>query len=328
MSAVVERILSYILGAIAGITIGFISVSLHGAPGSQNLSSSILGFWMLPENIDFFVTVLTGCTLLGLLATFGLRTHQKVEVLRAEANSYNEAVTILSHQLRTTLTVANWGIEITLKNYDQHLTETDKEMLNSVSKEIQTIVMQSVNLLDIATVESGKMTLALVSTTLGALQTIAHETMTKFKSTAEKKKVVLNETIKLDPEVKLLADPLRIRFIIENLTENALNYTPEGNTVDVSITNDTNYLHIVVKDTGIGIPMPEWPKIFGRFYRATNARNLISTGTGVGLYLSKEYVGLHHGTIRFETRENMGTTFYVSIPIKDTAHPEEFFEKI
>ncbi len=85
---------------------------------------------------------------------------------------------------------------------------------------------------------------------------------------------------------------------------------------------------ISVSDTGIGIPESEQEKIFGEFYRASNARVKLSSGSGIGLYTCAQYVQAHRGTIRFESKENVGTTFFITIPLKTIADVNEFLNKI
>ena len=82
-----------------------------------------------------------------------------------------------------------------------------------------------------------------------------------------------------------------------------------------------------MSDTGIGIPDSEKEKIFTKFYRAQNAKKKLSNGTGIGLYLCKEYSEAHQGSVRFESTENQGAAFFVTIPLKSTAKLNEFFVK-
>ena len=117
--------------------------------------------------------------------------------------------------------------------------------------------------------------------------------------------------------------------IDNNLLENAIQYTiNEKKLVEVNIDNTAKNLNIKVADTGIGIPKGEQKKIFDEFYRASNARVKLQTGSGIGLYACAQYVKAHKGTIKFDSKENEGTTFYITIPLKTEVNINEFMEKI
>lgn len=114
------------------------------------------------------------------------------------------------------------------------------------------------------------------------------------------------------PVAKL--DKRYTNMTIENLLSNAIKYTPESGTVNFVVELQGNNMLVSVKDTGIGIPKAEQKKIFGRMYRATNARNAID-GNGFGLYVAKGAVEAQGGSIWFESEEGKGTTFYVELPL-------------
>ena len=84
----------------------------------------------------------------------------------------------------------------------------------------------------------------------------------------------------------------------------------------IKLKKDKQYVTFIVKDTGIGVPKSEQPQLFGRFFRATNARQRRPDGTGVGLFLAKKVVLLHGGQIIFESEEGKGSTFGFRLPIK------------
>jgi PAS domain S-box-containing protein len=105
--------------------------------------------------------------------------------------------------------------------------------------------------------------------------------------------------------------------ISNNLISNALKYSKEGSEIIIHSAIDNNVLKLSVKDLGIGIPEKEQKNIFGLFYRAANAINF--KGTGLGLHIVEKNIKLLNGTIKFKSRENIGTEFTVELPI-ETAH--------
>ena len=114
---------------------------------------------------------------------------------------------------------------------------------------------------------------------------------------------------------KVFVDKEKIKISIENLVENAINYTPKNGTVTLALSKDTNNnILISVKDTGIGIPKDQQERIFTKFFRSGNALRVQTEGSGMGLFVSKNIVESHKGKIWFESAEGQGTTFFILLP--------------
>lgn len=109
------------------------------------------------------------------------------------------------------------------------------------------------------------------------------------------------------------AERIKLRFVIQNLIENALKYSTKGSKVFIHIDEAAPTLTLSVKDTGIGIPETERAHVFEKYFRATNAKQKESLGTGLGLYISKRLIEGYHGTLTYES-DTRGTTFYLSLP--------------
>ena len=119
-------------------------------------------------------------------------------------------------------------------------------------------------------------------------------------------------------DLKMKVDSKHICYVLENLLSNAIKYGYEGSTVTVDWREIEDRVRILITNKGIGIPEEEQDKVFQRFYRAQNAANVETTGTGLGLSISQRIVEGHGGEIWFETERKEETTFYVSLPIKQT----------
>jgi signal transduction histidine kinase len=102
--------------------------------------------------------------------------------------------------------------------------------------------------------------------------------------------------------------------VINNLVQNAIKYTPEGGTVDLQAFSDDKDFRVIVIDSGFGIPEEDIPHIFEEFYRASNIKNTIKDGTGLGLSLVKAIVDRHIGTIQVESTVGRGSRFTVNLP--------------
>jgi signal transduction histidine kinase len=114
-------------------------------------------------------------------------------------------------------------------------------------------------------------------------------------------------------------DAMRLEQVLENLVQNAIKYSPSGGRIQVRIEPQSDTAKLCVSDEGIGIPQTAIPQVFDRFYRAPNVDPQRITGMGIGLYVVKEIVTLHGGTVGVESGEGKGTTFTVTLPL-DVEH--------
>lgn len=105
-----------------------------------------------------------------------------------------------------------------------------------------------------------------------------------------------------------------IQELIANLLANSVKYTPRNGKIDINVIDKGNSILIEIKDTGIGIPKDDLPKVFDEFYRATNAKEIEKDGTGLGLSIAKQVVERHSGKIWVESEEGKRTTFFITLP--------------
>src|SRR6202044_392895 len=103
--------------------------------------------------------------------------------------------------------------------------------------------------------------------------------------------------------------------VLQNLLDNAVQYTPDGGRIEVSASSDAGEVIITVSDTGIGIPQAEQERIFERFYRVDAARSREAGGTGLGLSIAKHIVEAHGGRLSVESATGQGSKFSFSIPL-------------
>jgi signal transduction histidine kinase len=190
-------------------------------------------------------------------------------------------------------------------------------MLEDLIESIRVTVMHSVNLLDMSLADLGKLSIHLDTVDLESVHKSLEEIIQKYSYGAKEKGIIMTSDIQLDESRFIDADMMRLRIVIENILENSIHYMRrEIKNLEISIKNTETDLSIVISDTGIGIPKTEQVYIFNEFYRATNARKEESNGSGIGLFMCKEYINAHNGHIRFESQENQGTTFFITIPLK------------
>jgi len=114
---------------------------------------------------------------------------------------------------------------------------------------------------------------------------------------------------------QVMADPMRIEQVLGNLLSNALRYTPPGGSVTVRVLASEEEAHVVVQDTGEGIPAADLPHIFERFYRADRSRSRSTGGRGLGLSIVRQVVEAHGGRVWVESQVGVGSTFGFSLPL-------------
>lgn len=313
MSKLFVNTIFSILGGVIGFAFGVISLSIFPK--------------VLNEYSDLFLTIST--TIIGFLCSVAIIYYTKNKQAVAEEKLRNEAVALITHEMRTSLTTTTWTIDHLLQNYSTVIKDEDRKMLNDINKSIHTTVMHTVNLLDVSLLDVGKLAISLEWIGLGEIEVMFKEIVDKYSLGMKKDNINFISNINLDDNLKAEVDKLRLRIIIENLIENAIQYTKDTNKeIKLEITNDNHNLSINISDNGIGIPDSEKKSIFTEFYRASNARAKLSSGSGIGLHMCAQYVKAHHGTIDFESEEGKGTAFFVTIPLKTIADTKEFLKQI
>lgn len=313
MNDTAERILSYAIGGIVGFIGGTLISSAHMTYFDQERTSFLLA-----------VT-----TLVGILTAVIVVEYRKSQALRENNKVREETVALITHEMRTGLTSTGWAIQLILQNYSDKMSEEDKTLLQGVVESIHTTVMHTINLLDISVLDIGKLLISLEWIKLDKVEQMFKEVLEKYSLGTKRHDIKLISSIHLDKMREVEVDMVRLRIILENLLQNAIQYTLEGKKeITVTITNDALNLNINVSDTGIGIPGADQAKIFTEFFRAENARKKLSSGSGIGLYTCQKYVAAHHGTITFKSKEGQGTTFFITIPLKTRADVNEFLTKI
>jgi signal transduction histidine kinase len=228
-------------------------------------------------------------------------------------------LSVAAHELRTPLTGLRGFAEATLR-YISKQTAFDVERLhhslkaiNEQSIKLTTLIAQ---LLDITRLDAGKLPLERTPTDIVAL---VNAIATQWQERTTNHTITVHTPATLQADV----DPLRLEQVLSNLVENAIKYSPTGGAIDIEVTVSTaDTVCLAVTDHGIRIPPEHRPHIFDRFYQV-NARSYVG-GMGLGLYISRQIVELHGGTIEAEFPPDAGTRFVIRLPIDSSTHPTQF----
>jgi signal transduction histidine kinase len=253
---------------------------------------------------------------------------EKAEYLQTaviEAQIANQAKTEflsgVSHELRTPLTAIIGLGQLLQKRYYGNLNSKQSEYVNDILDSSSHLLSLINDILDLAKIEAGKSSLEL---TESRIRDLMESSLLLVKESANKKGLFLN--LNIPDEIldqKIIVDKRRFRQIMINLLSNAIKFTNSGS-VTISADLQTDYLEIIVSDTGIGITSEEQQKIFNAFYQVYSGTTGKSPGTGLGLSLAKRFVEQHQGKL-WVASEGLGKgsrfhfTIFLRLADKQTA---------
>lgn len=233
--------------------------------------------------------------------------------LQKALRSRDEFLSICSHELKTPLTSLKMQIQITnrlkeKKGADVAFSRENMEkFIGHADRSVERIIHLVNDMLDISRVATGRLSLKLEQV---QLETLVTDVADRLKAVMEMAGCELS--LETDNNIMGLWDKFRIEQVITNLLTNAAKYAPEK-PVKLKTMKEGPYAVIKVIDQGQGISPEDQKRIFERFERAIDHSTI--SGLGLGLYISKEIVELHHGSISVESRTGEGSTFTVKLPV-------------
>ena len=215
--------------------------------------------------------------------------------------------TNISHEFRTPLTLIISPIQEILNSTDLKANVSNK--LTTVEKNANKLLNLINELLDFRKADHG---LLKIKVAYGNFKNFSHEIFLLFNELAKSKNIEY-EFICNEDEINLPFDRNKIEIVISNLISNALKFTPSGGKITVMVSSANGYCNCSVRDTGIGIPVKDVDKIFDEFYMVKSKLKNQTPGTGIGLFLSKKIIELHHGSINVLSDYGDGSEFIFSI---------------
>lgn len=242
--------------------------------------------------------------------------HKISEALRKErelGELKTKFLSLVSHEFKTPLS----GI-LTSATLAGKYTQTDQQdrrdkHLKTIKNKVKYLNNILNDFLSVERLESGKTTFKFETFPLSkVINEVIYSANMLLK---EGQRIIYPENI---DDISIHFDEKILELSLTNLINNAIKYSPEYTVIDIQVVPNKNSLSIIVKDEGIGIPKKEQKYVFNRYFRAENA--LLDQGTGIGLNIVKGYMDTLGGSISFESEENKGSTFTLTIPI---TNPEE-----
>lgn len=238
------------------------------------------------------------------------RARAEAEAALSQRDSF---FSLAAHELKTPLTSLLGNVQMLQRRAarDPELLERYERNLAVIRSQGQRLAAMINRLLDVARLELGQLALERATLDLRALA---------LRVAEEIQPALERHTLSVEGgETALVVegDEVRLEQVLQNLIQNAVKYSPEGGPVRVRLERAGAWARVLVRDEGIGVPAEALPHLFTRFYRADNAARYAISGTGIGLHVVKEIVCLHGGTVAAASVEGRGSTFTISLPLRE-----------
>lgn len=251
------------------------------------------------------------------LYTEQVEARRKVEDL---SRLKDEFLSIASHELRTPVTSIKGYTQLAKSLIREGDLATSEEYLDIALDQIDRMSRLILELLDVSRIETGRLEIRRESIHWSNfVREVVHRHHTAFNDRR------FHVDVPGDHKV-VNGDRDRLEQVLGNLLENAVKYSPDGSEIFVNVEERDNHIVTAVRDRGIGIPNDELAQVFERFHRGRQVSSTNYGGLGLGLYITKQIVERHNGTIWVESKEGTGTTFYFSLPATEvpaTAQTEQ-----
>jgi PAS domain S-box-containing protein len=247
---------------------------------------------------------------LGTVSIFRDITHQ-VEVDRLKS----EFVATVSHELRTPMTSIKGYVEILLMGAAGSMSPQQVHFLEIVKSNTERLAVLVNDLLDVSRIEAGRVTLSLQALDL---REVAEDVIATLSHRMQEEERPMKIELDIPSDLpRVYGDPERARQVLDNLLENAYQYTEIGGTINLRMHPEGDMMQIDVKDNGIGITLEEQKRVFERFYRGEDPLVLATSGTGLGLSIVNSLVDMHKGSLWLESSgiRGEGSVFSFTLPL-------------
>lgn len=290
---------------------GFSYVSFAPVLDKQGVPVAVLGIDVsaghyLLASIGIGASVLLTAVIWSLIIYFyDKQRNRRLEAFRLQI----ELMSIASHELRTPLSGIRWGQEVLLQG---KLDETQGMMVKAMYDSTLQLQDSIEDILQLTAINAAKpKQIARLPVDIAELIDATRKVQ---QLSAQQRGITFNYDQSWAPPFMTEGDATQLRRVFNNLLSNAIKYASNDSVITLSYKKEENEHVIIIRNQGIGVPKKELAHIFDGFYRATNAIEKQVTGTGMGLYLSRQTVQQHGGRLWLESVENESTTVFVALP--------------
>ncbi len=329
--------LKYLAAALAGIIFGFLVIQFLYYLQYDKISGMVYTLQNGNFSVEDFVVV-AACAFLGLalghiVMIRGLVATQRshLDDLQQEMTDKDKLLGYAAHVLRTPATSIKWGMESVLDEDYGPVSKEQKDILKKIYGSTRELLDLVENYIDLSKLKLHIFQVSLAMVPVDAAEQSIKNILEIYNIQAKAKNITIDYEFEAPKDLAstpfVLLDKQRFINSIENIVENAIDYSSAGGSISIRVGIKENHFFVTVKDTGIGIGKEDRDKVFSEFFRSTRARQTKNFGSGIGLFLVKVVIDAHNGKIWFESEENKGTTFHVQIPLQnDVMKPEEKME--
>lgn len=242
------------------------------------------------------------------------KIKKELEEVKAIEENKSEIISVTAHQLRTYLSALKWILKMFLNKDFGEINDEQKDHLEKAINSNERAIALVNYLLTFNHAENIFNTLNFKKIDIIK---IIDDVAAIFYGELKNKNIQLKINKNNIEKTEIECDKEMISVIFQNLVENAIKYSFENSeiSIDINKNEDTNEVIISVHNNGINIKKDDQAKIFNKFYRAPNAIQKENIGSGLGLFTSKVITEKHGGKIWFESGDESGTTFFVSLPL-------------
>ena len=236
------------------------------------------------------------------------KEQKRVASLLQKANEQKSTfLNVVAHELKTPITIIRI---LAYRIIDENKATMEKGTVQELDGELERLTMLVDDLLDISSIEKGKL---LVRKSTIDLTNLIEKVVARMQEISPNHKVLCRGKTMFSPKkhTSIYADALRIKQVLINLLANAVKHSEKDTTITVALEETKNEVIISVQDKGVGIEKKEQPRIFDMFYQV---EEYFTKGFGLGLYISKEIIEQHGGKIWVKSQKGKGSTFYFSLP--------------
>ncbi|MFA5743047.1 MAG: HAMP domain-containing sensor histidine kinase [Candidatus Paceibacterota bacterium] len=284
----------------------------------------VMGFIIITSEFAFYflgsyyikdprIVILAISGLTGILFIIAFTITKGFENLAESNRMKSEFIGVVSHQLRAPLSNMSWTIDLIMSGrlgkieasqleYFKILKENNGRMKDLVSNLLIVSRLQSANLI--------------LKNKVFSFEELFNDIAKSFGPYIKASNIEVETNIEKDLP-RIFASPDQIKMVVENLLDNAVRYTQSKGKIAIIIKKNGDNVYFSIKDNGVGVPQGDQKYLFQKFFRSENAMKRQTQGSGLGLYIAKSIIEKSKGKMGFSSQENVGTTFWFTLPTKN-----------